>query len=256
MYAFSMFGRQGDVIWSLWYCRQRSEGRPFDYYLQTNVPDAHDPGGRKVFMTRENAEYIASIMREQPYIRNLTIGDAEYVPASDISRYIVLDLFRQLPEPYTFSEIRYWTYRLSSLKPVGLDRPVLTVPESDIEPTQKILICFTPRYKPAVSPMVLAPFRDHLLYVGLKSEYDKFCADYFDVDYRPVASGKEILQLAQKSAGYIGNISGQYALMEAAAIPRLLCLPPGGGDVRCYCPNGIGVMDKHKLLMGVESLLG
>ena len=256
MFLFFHAGKIGDCTYSLWYCRQRSNYEPFDFHLQTNVHDAHDPGKRPVFLTNEDAEYLASILREQSYIRNLTIGDGEGIPAPDVTRVINLNLFRQAPFMYGLEEIRNWCYKLSSIKPENLDKPVLTVPESDIAPIDKVLLCITPRYQPAIPIEALKPYKDHLAYVGLGSEYDRFCRHYFPVEYQPVSSAKELLQKAKKSKGFIGNISGQYSFMEAAAIPRILMLPPKGGDVRPYTPNGVAVMEPHKMRSQLESLLG
>ena len=254
--AFTHYGRCGDLVYHTVYCIQRSNGVPYDLHIQTNVPDEHDPGNRRVFMTPVEAEYVASILREQPYIRNLTISDEPCIPADDVSLFIDINLFRQRASAFAGREIREWPfYALSSMEPENLSAPWLTVPESDIAPTNKILICFTGRYKSAISPNALAPFKDKLVYVGLPREYDMFCSKYFKVDYQPVKSAKELLQIAEKSLGFIGNISGQYSFMEGAAIPRILCLPTGGGDVRPYTPNGKAVLDNKKLIKNVEALL-
>jgi hypothetical protein len=252
--SFQHSGRQGDLLYSQYFCLQRSKGQPYDFHLHINVPDEHDPGGRKTFMSAKDAEFIASILREQPYIRNLTIGPDDCVPASDVTTYINLDLFRGTQPRYGNEEIREWYYRTSSLKPDGFDKKILTIPESNIPKHNKIVICFTARYKSAVSPTVLQKFADRLVYVGLPREYDMFCSKYFKVDYHPVQTLKDVLQYTEKGCGFIGNISGQYAAMELAKLPRILCLPVGGGDVRPYGPNGVAVMDSKKLIKSVEAL--
>ena len=255
-YCFSMSGRMGDEAYSLYFCTQRADYQPFDYYLQTNKPDGHDPGGRKVFQTPAEAEFFASILREQPYIRSVGIGDAECVPAADITNYINLDLFRETPELYGLSEIRNWCYRLSSLKPDSFARQVLTIPPSDLKKQQKLCICFTGRYKPVINPGALQPIADKLVYVGLPREYDTFCSKYFKVDYKPVKSAKEMLQYIDSTCGFIGNISGSYALVECSKLPRILCLPGGShGDVRPYGGRAVAVLDNHKLLKEAKALL-
>ena len=219
------------------------------------MPDANDPGNRKVFMTAAEAEYMATILREQPYIRNLTISDHDYIPAADVNVYVDLNLFRQRSSAFAGREIREWLfYSLSSMRPENLDKAWITVPASAIKPLDKVLICFTERYKPATSPMCLEPFKDNLLYIGLPKEHKRFCEQYFEVGFQPVQSAKEALQIASKSRGFVGNISGQFAYMESAAIPRVLCLPVGGGDVRCRTPNGTAAMDSSKLIKSVETL--
>ena len=254
-YLFTHAGRIGDIIWSLWACIQRAGHMPFDFHLQTNVPDAHDPGNRKTFMSTADAEFLASIMREQPYIRTLTIGDKEPIPASDITRYVDLNRFRWTFDIYQHLECRHWYEKLFSFKLDEYNKPIFTVPPSEIAPFDKLAICFTTRYKPAVSPALLKPYKDKLVYVGLKSEWESFCADYFPVEYHAVSSMKDMLQYTKKSLGFVCNICGSYAAHEAAAIPRIICLPKGGGDVRPYTPNGVGVLDDHKFIQHIEALL-
>ena len=205
-------------------------------------------------MSAKDAEYIAPILRVQPYIRNLTIGPDECVPAPDVTSYVNLDLFRSTLPKHGSEEIREWYYRLSSLKPTGFDKKILTVPESDKPKHKKLVVCFTGRYKPAVSPSLLQKYADRLVYVGLPREYDTFCSKYFKCEYHPVRTLLDTLQYVQDGVGFIGNISGQYAAMELAKLPRILCLPVGGGDVRPYGPNGTAVMDKTKLYKAVDTL--
>lgn len=252
--SYQHSGRQGDLLYSQYFCLQRSKGQPYDLHMRINVPDDHDPGGRRVFMTAKDAEFVASILREQPYIRNLTIGENDCIPAADVTSYINLDLFRSTQPSYGMEEIREWYYRLSSLKPEGFDKKILTIPPSDIPKHGKLIICFTGRYKPAVSPSVLQKYADRLVYVGLPREYDMFCSKYFKCEYHPVKTLKDVLQYTEKGCGFVGNISGQYAAMELAKLPRILCLPNGGGDVRPYGPNGVAVMDSKKLINSVEAL--
>lgn len=254
-FLFTHAGRIGDIIWSLWACIQRAGHMPFDFHLQTNVPDSHDPGHRKTFMSTEEAEFLASILREQPYIRTLTIGDKEPIPAADITRYVDLNRFRTTFDIYQHLECRHWYERLFSFKLKDYDKPIFTVPEANIEPFKKLTICFTERYKPQVSPALLEPYKEQLVYVGLKSEWLRFCSNYFHVDFHAVGSLKEMLQYTKKSLGFVSNICGSYAAHEAAAIPRIICLPKGGGDVRPYTPNGVGVLDDYKFKHYVAALL-
>ena len=255
--AYSHGGRQGDIIYSLFACRQYAKNEPFDFYLQTNIRDEHDPSNRGVLQTPTEAAFLASILREQSYIMKLTIGDADYIPDRDVSVYINLDQFRWVPQIYEYSEIRYWYTRVLDIKDLDVFTPVFTIPYSDQPATDKLCICFTERYKPLIDPAVLKPFADQLVFIGLYKEHEHFCKEYVPVEYHPVTSLLELLQFVQHSKGWCSNISGNYAAMEASALPRILCLPGGlsHGDVRCYCPNGKAVLDNHKLVDAVEALL-
>jgi len=253
--AFSHSGRQGDQLYSLPACIEYAKGQPFDYHLHTNRRDDNDPSCRGVLQTPEEAEFVASVLREQPYIRHLTISSNDCIPAADVNTFIDLDRFRELPVLYG-GEIRTWYQSILPVKLDHLDRPWLAVPDSDMPASDKLCICFTERYQPCTDPGALKPFADSLVFVGLPKEHKRFCELYFPVEYHAVSSLKELLQYAMKSRGWCSNVSGNYAAMEAAAIPRILCLPGAAhGDVRPYTPNGIAVLDNHKLQRQVESLL-
>lgn len=256
MILFSHSGRYGDVIWSLVSCIERANGEPFDFHLHTNRRDDYDPSNRGVMMKPLEAEFLASILREQSYIRNLTISDKAAIPAKDVTRVIDLDRFRDVPEPYTLTEIRDWYKRIMPVTLRDKDKPWIHVPQIEQPKIDKVCICFTERYLPVIDPGVLAPLKDRLVFIGLPSEHKRFCAMYFSVDYHPVGSLKELLQYTSKSRGWCSNISGNYAAHEAAAIPRVLCLPGGlcHGDVRPTTPNGKAVLDNDKLLASVEAL--
>ena len=205
--------------------------------------------------TYEEAEFLASLLREQPYIRNLTISDNDCVPARDVSTYVDLDRFREVPDMYCFTEIRSWYKRVMDVKLNHLDQPWITVPPTEQPTSSKICICFTERYQPAIDPNALKPFANDLMFIGLPKEHKRFCSMYFSVDYRPVKSLKELLQYVSKSKGWVSNICGSYAAMEGAAIPRVLCVPPAGGDVRAYTPHGKCIIDNAKLVKSLEALL-
>lgn len=253
--AYQHSGRQGDILFSLPACIENAKGQPFDFHLHTNRRDDFDPSQRGVMQTHAEAEFLASLLRVQPYIRHLTIGDNDCIPASDVNIYIDLDRFRETQDMYSMSEIRGWYARIMPVKLDKLDQPWITVPDSGQPTIDKLCICLTERYKPAIDPAVLKPFADGLIFVGLPKEHQRFCSMYFPVEYHAVGSLLELLQYTSKSKGWVSNIGGNYAAHEGAAIPRILCLPVGGGDVRPYTPNGIAVMDNKKLIKNVEALL-
>ena len=255
MIAFQHSGRQGDIIYSLVACIERSKGLPFDYHLHTNRRDDHDPSNRGVMQTPAEAEFLASLLREQPYIRNLTIGDNDCVPARDVGIYINLDRFREVPVLDGHNEIRFWYRRIMDVRLTQIDKPWITVPASDQEPVDRICVCFTERYQPAIDPSVLKPFASKMIFIGLPKEHQRFCSMYFPVEYHAVNSLKELVQYVSKSYGWVSNICGNFAAMEGAAIPRVLCVPPAGGDVRTYTPHGKCVIENAKLLKAVETLL-
>ena len=255
MIMYQHSGRSGDLLYSLPACIERAGNEQFDFHLHTNRLDPFDPSDRGVMQTHAEAEFTASILRVQPYIRNITISDDDCVPLKDTTRVINLDRFRDVPEPYSLTECRYWYTRILPVKLNDIHKPWLTVPEATLPKLNKVCISFTERYQPNASPMALKPFADDLIFIGLPKEHKRFCSMYFDVPYHPVKDLVELLQFVKSTKGWCSNVSGVYAANEGAATPRVLCVPGGSyGDVRPYTPNGIAVVDDAKLVKCVEAL--
>ena len=227
-FTFIHSGRMGDILYSLYYATRLAaklpDCRTFDYVLRTGV-SAWDPSGRPHMMEVADAEFLKPLLEAQPYIHAVRIASGR------VDGYI-LDSFRRNMNLVIGREIRQWYYDpREHLDPDEFARPVLTLPDMP-EKKPWIAVCFTPRYRQAFDLSPLFPYRDRIVFVGLPTEHRAFCRDVFPVEYHPVENALELLQFMESCAGFVGNVSGTFAVAECAKIPRILCLQPDGGNVK------------------------
>ena len=251
MFTLRHSGRMGDVLYSLYYATHLTQGKPFNLLLRANVRDYCDPSGRPYLMTREDAEFMSPLLEYQPYINRVTIAENEREVPQDA---FILDKFRMNMYGIIGREIRTWYYGVRENIPPGeFTRKVLSAPDF-YDRRAKFAICFTQRYREAfdVEP-VLREYKDDLVFVGLPEEHRDFCRECFDVDYKPVAHALDLLSFLQSCRGFIGNVSGTYAIAECAKIPRILCLARDNGNVRVY-GNGVEVKDPETLKTTIENM--
>ena len=228
MTTFRHAGRMGDILYSLYFATHFTRGEAFDYVLQTDVADRFDPSHRPCLMTQKEAEFLKPLLEFQSYINHVEITSSARYP----DEVYVLDAFRRDMRRIIGREIRTWYYGLREVIPHGeFARPVLTV-EDQPERLGVIAVCFTPRYKQTFDLAPLRKYRDDIIFVGLPEEHEAFCRDYFPVYHYQVLDALDLLELVSACRGFVGNVSGTYAIMECAKIPRILCLEPKGGNVR------------------------
>ena len=227
-FTFIHSGRMGDVLYSLYAATHLTAQLPnsdtFDYVLRTGV-SAWDPSGRPHMMEQADAEFLKPLLEAQPYIHEVRI-------TSGRAECYVLDSFRRNMSLVIGREIRSWYF--DPREPMDQDefaRPVLTLPDAP-EKKPWIAVCFTPRYRQKFDLSPLFPYRDRILFAGLPAEHCAFCRDVFPVEYHPVENALELLSFMASCAGFVGNVSGTFAVAECAKIPRILCLAPDGGNVK------------------------
>ena len=251
MTTFRHAGRMGDVLYSLYFALHFTRGEAFDYVLLTNVR-AWDPSNRPVMMSKADAEFTAPLLEAQPYINRVTITDNPHVQ----NECYVLDGFRRDMRRIIGKEIRTWYYGPRERIPEGeFSRPVLTVPDHGAK-IDKLAICFTPRYRQQFNLEPLREYRDKIVFVGLPTEHEAFCREHFSVDYAPVLNALELLQFVSACRGFVGNVSGTFAIMECAKIPRILCVEPNGGNVRPQGGICFEARDEYALRNQLKILLG
>ena len=227
MITFRHAGRMGDVLYSLYFATHFTHGEPFDYVLQTGISDRFDPSQRPHLMEPQDARFLKPLLEAQPYINSVTITDKSRVPGD----VYVLDSFRRDMRRVIGREIRTWYYDRETIPTAEFARPVLFY-EQPPERLDLIAVCFTPRYRQRFSLSPLASYRDRLVFIGLDAEYDAFCRDWFPIPHYPVLDALDLLELVASCRGFVGNVSGTFAIMECAKIPRILCLEPNRGNVR------------------------
>jgi hypothetical protein len=74
----------------------------------------------------------------------------------------------------------------------------------------------------------LESYKDQLLFLGTDAEHEDFCGRFFNVTGLIPGDGDSLLDCARLLAsckGYIGGVSGIYAVAEMMKIPRVLITP-------------------------------
>ncbi len=222
---FCHSGHLGDILFSLHFCKEMLEsygGEKFDFHIRTNVTEAGlEKLGypfKAVRMTQGGAEFIAGLLRSQPYIGNVSCGDESPENAFD------LDLFRNLKINFSAGHIANYYYNLVDRHlPRQFYKPVITV-TPDRKYCDRIILIATARYRNIFVDMsALEPFREKLVFAGLPEEYTEFCEKYFYVEYiGKLKSMAEIAGYFAGAAGVIGNQSGLFSLAECMKVPRIL----------------------------------
>lgn len=249
MIHFSHSGRMGDVFYSLYFCKHVSGGEPFAFDLHTGVR-AWGPSWRPYMMTESDAAFFSPLLHAQPYISEVTVSTG-----FRCAKFRSLDDFRDDMKRTQGREIREWYFDAAGIAPVSFDKPVLTIPDRPKPTHDRIAVCFTPRYRAALNPRALEPFRNKLVFVGLPTEHRAFCRDAFPVEYFPCVSMLEMLQFIASCRVFVGNVSGVFAAVECAKLPRILCTAPDGGNVRAYGQEGFEVRTGTELQKAVSYFL-
>lgn len=240
MLTFKHSGRMGDILYSLPWALRAAHGEVFDYVLEYGVP-AWDPSGRPHMMELEDAEFIRPLLQAQPYVREVGIVKRAITGAHP--DWMVLDGFRGNMRSVIGREIRTWYYpKHVPPFPGEFASPVLSLPDPPLRRTGKLAVCFTSRYRQCFSVNPIRDYRDDLVFVGLPSERAMFERMYFPVEYHPVRDALDLLRFLASCRGFVGNVSGTFAIAECAKLPRILCLAGDRGNVR---PHGGIVYEAH-----------
>lgn len=228
MITFNHSGNIGDILYSLYFCKELISAigqDKFDFHIQTNVNDPtmtahHHPFG-SVRMTTNAANFIKPLLEEQSYINKVTISD------NIETKSINLDTFRSLKINFCSGDIRSWYYNLSKQHlPREFWKPIITVKDVNTKYSNKILISATHRYQNIfINYKVLENYKDQFAFIGTEDEYEKFTKDVFDIEYVKCTSLLEIANYIAGAKGIIGNQGGLYSLAECMKVNRILVSP-------------------------------
>ena len=222
---FSHSGHLGDILYSLYFCRELSAVygmESFNFHIRTNVASPELKNLKhpccEVRITLESAKFLGGLLENQRYINRVSYGDE--LPENAID----LDLFRKLPVNFSAGHIPDYYYDLVDKHLPRLFGEKIISVEPDYKYHDKIAVIATCRYRNVFVDMgALKPFREHLVFVGLPEEYEDFCKKYFTLEY--MNTGKSMHDIARCFScikGVIGNQSGLFALAECMKIPRIL----------------------------------
>ena len=264
---FSHTGSMGDILFSLYFCKELTEHLnidQFDLHIQTDVPDSgmagHSHPCGNVRITSQAAEFMQSLLIQQPYIRNVSFSNE--LPENAIS----LDKFREIKLNLSSGQIQNWYYNLTDIHlPREFWKPILSV-EPNFQYSDKVILSITSRYRNVyIDCKKLEKHRENLIFAGTQEEYQNFCREYFEL---PCIKADNLLTYAQFFAGangFIGNQGGLYTTAECLKIPRILIAPeytvfkgiPGPGPHVNHPQGGWceDVSTTEKMLASLENLL-
>lgn len=268
--SFNHFGKMGDIIFSLYFCKEFSEyfnKDKFDFHIQTDVEyvpskiQKASVAEKPVFMSIKSAEFLIPLLRAQPYCELVTYSDYTMKDMID------LNVIRTQPLNYYCGQIRDWYYGLTNLVlPRNFWKKILFVEPND-KFKDKILFTLTERYVNCnIDYKQIEPYKDHLVFIGTEKEHDIFAKSYFDMEYAGQFNNMlQIAQVLQGAKGYIGNQTSIFAVAEGLKIPRglMACdfikvddhIEPGPANV---CPLGgycVGIHKTERLVDAVKNLI-
>lgn len=229
MITFNHSGKIGDILYSLYFCKELSEAannNKFNFHIQTNIKEKNGFGG----MSIKDYEFMKLLLEKQNYINELTYSDD--IPNQEI--FCNLNNIRSLPVIILAKDIRSWYYHLlSNHLPKNFYKPIIQVEPND-KFKDKIILTYTFRYKNTnINYDQIKEFANNLIFMGTENEYEQFKNIYFDLQFKKCENMLEIAQYMAGAGGVIGNPGGLYALAECLKVPRILLSP------QYFHPNGL-----------------
>lgn len=249
LFTFNHSGKIGDLLYSLYFCKEMSKAinsDKFNFNIQYNVPEIMTGRqNKKIRLTQQSAKFLQPLIKNQPFINQLTISDI--FDSKAVQNGFNLDVFRQLPINFMCSFIPEWYYNLTNI-PLkrNFETPLLTV-QPNTEYNNKIVLLITKRYLNAfVDLNVLKPWEDRMIFIGLDDEY-QFIKKIVNIPRVEVKDALEVAQILKGAQLVISNPNGNYAIAELIKANRILIQPhfektPDNkidfGPVNVYCYGG------------------
>ena len=179
--CFNHSGNLGDILYSLHFCIEYLEYLKIpvtmcDFNLQINQEGDrtnNHPYG-KYLMTDDAANFLLPLLKIIGF-KQITISEKCPENAFDLS------LFRKLMLNFAPSDLRNLYYQLiGNHLPQDYSRKLFNISGRFNELNNKILFSYTKRYQnPFINYKELERFKDSLLFIGLKDEYEYFIKNYF-----------------------------------------------------------------------------
>lgn len=221
MIKYTHAGGMEDILYSLYFCKQLSRNineRRIEYYIQTNVKD---PFTGKIIITKQEAQSLRPLLESQTFISKLFISDNKPKDAVDLNRYRSGIINTRGGDFRDY----YYTFN-NAVLPRHYERKAIR-PQWDPDETykDKVLINISQNKNNVnLNYKLLEQFKDKLVFVGTKREYNIFCQKYFTIkDF--ISSEENLLQIAKYFSGSKGLVSNQstlFAIAELMKIPRIL----------------------------------
>lgn len=192
--------------------------------------------GDEVAMNEYMFNVVRPLILEQEYVENFIVYDGqEYNFDLDKVR---LQVFTNQP----LGSINRWLFYVYPQMSCDLSKNWLSVNMKNGYDFNGLIINFTYRYRNSVIDYhFLKKFKDRLMFVGLKDEYNFFCKTWgFDMGHYDCSSFLELSYLLQGAKGFLGNQSSCFQVAEGLKVPRILELSPVMPNV---IPNGDNAYD-------------
>ena len=213
MLQFTHAGKMGDILYSLYFCRQLSRQynwRRILFHIQIGK-----------YITTQEAEFMRSLLESQTFIEKLTIGPE--VPEDAIN----LNRFRNGPISFNGGDVRDYYYQFNSntlprhfeVENIKLKEP------ADKKYEGKIIVALSQKnINDNLNFKALQPYRECLVFFGSQNEYEAFCSKNFIIE-KCELNFDSMLTIAKYMAGakgFMGNQNTFFALAECMKVPRIL----------------------------------
>lgn len=221
MIKYTHAGGIGDILYSLYFCRELSRNinqRKIEFYIQTNVKD---PFTGKIFITKQEAQLLRPLLESQSFISKLIISDVKPVDAIDLNK------FRSGIINTRGGDCREYYYTFSNkVLPRYFDLKMIRPHwNPDEKWKDKVLINISQiNNNVNLNYKLLEQFKDKLVFIGTQQEYNTFCKKYFVIKNFQDSniSFLEIARMFNGCKGLVANQSNLFAVAECMKIPRIL----------------------------------
>jgi len=212
---FKHSGNAGDIIYSLPAIYALSKGRNIHLYLHINQEAKHrleHPLGN-VMLNEKMVSLLHPLLLYQPQFKTCTLYTGQPIDVD-------LDAFRNYPFNYSMGHIARWYFLAFGIN-ADLGKPWLQAsPDASVK--EAIVIARSKRYRaPGIHYQFLNQY-PHIVFLGLKDEYEDMKKAIPHLIYRPVADFFEMACVIAGSKLFIGNQSFPFSLAEALKVTRLL----------------------------------
>lgn len=199
-------------------------GLPASYYEGAEHP-IKNKSGQQVCMNMPTFRMMRKLLENQEYIEQYNTWrgekcDFDFVDTRDRKR---------VPMPY--GDIHFWPFMV--MPDLSCD---LSVPWIDVDIAEQkwqkyknyIIVNRTSRYNnPYIHYFFLKKYENQIIFVGVKEEHEKFCADWgVDVHHEVVQDFLEIACILKAAKGFLGNQSFCWHLADAMKLRRILEYSP------------------------------
>lgn len=191
------------------------------YYYENATSPIVNVAGKMVCMNEEMFARLSPLIQSQEYIERFEVFNGQMYDLN-------LDATRDsnwIPIPN--GQIHHWSWSLCPELSCDLSKQWISVSENNLYKEQysdKIIINRTHRYNnPYINYFFLKQYKDNVAFVGVNSEYEKFCKD-FELDI-PLVKSDNFYQLAQiinSAKGFLGCQSFLWHVADAMKVHRIL----------------------------------